>query len=177
MLRNLSEKKTKGIFFTGILTDQSLVSDHLIFDIDEQDISKLYTHFCYLFWHSAKKEVIQNNHQEINSRPLDVFHNPFEYENRDYVYSTLFHFHHTINRGELSNKRILYLNKENQIPILIQPHVQKDLGNNVLKTLLPKEEFENQKPELPDDGVSCSISYSWKNVPFRLPEKASEHTV
>jgi len=178
LLKDLSGKTPKGIFFTGRLTEQSLaVSDHLIFDIDEQDISKLYTHFCYLFWHSAKEEIIKEKHQEVTSRPLDVFHNPFEYDNRDYVYATLFNFSSQIPRGDLMNKHILYLNKETQIPILIQPETEKKLGDNILQSLLPKEEFQAQKPTLEDDGVSCSITYSWNNIPYYLPNNATEHTL
>jgi len=176
--KNLSEKHFNGIFFTGRLTEQSLaVSDHLIFDIDEQDISKLYTHFCYLFWHSAKEEIIKEKNQKVTSRPLDVFHNPFEYDNRDYVYATLFNFSSQIPRGDLMNKHILYLNKETQIPILIQPESEKKLGDNILQSLLPKEEFQAQKPTLEDDGVSCSITYSWNNIPYYLPKNATEHTL
>ena len=178
LLKNLSEKKPKGIFFTGRLTEQSLaVSDHLIFDIDEQNISKLYTHFCYLFWHSAKKEVIKEKHQEVTSRPLDVFHDPFEYKNRDYVYGTLFQFSPQVTREVLKNIYILYLNRENQIPMLIKSQTQQNLGNNVLKTLLPRKEFEKQEPELPDDAVSSSICYSWINIPFYLPKNSIEHSL
>jgi chromosome segregation ATPase len=40
---------------------------------------------------------------------------------------------------------------------------------------LPKDEFENLKPDLSDDGKSVSITYEWTNTPFTLPPGSKEH--
>ena len=47
----------------------------------------------------------------------------------------------------------------------------------MIKSLLTKNEFENQEPNFVDDGVSVSIAYKWQNIPFYLPENSKDHSL
>ena len=88
------------------------------------------------------------------------------------MYGTVFDFSEKSKRIDLSEKQIIYLGQETQIPIQIKSKSTKDLGDFVLDELIPKNEFEDKEPNLTDDGISVSIEYKWQNVPFYLPEEA-----
>lgn len=72
---------------------------------------------------------------------------------------------------------VIYLNKETHIPIEIKASSTLSLNDNISNSLLPKNEFESQEPNFVDDGVSVSIEYQWQNVPFYLPEKATDNSI
>lgn len=179
ILVNPNSDKPKGTFFTGQLTEQSMaVSQHISGSIDSKENEELFRHFCFQFWETAKKEVIEKGkHTNITSKPLDIFHDTNVFGGKDFVYGTLFIFSEKAKRSELSGKQIIYLNNEKQIPVTIQPKSVKDLGDKTFDNLLPKTEFENIEPNFIDDGVSVSIEYKWQNVPFYLPEKATENSL
>jgi hypothetical protein len=179
ILVNPNSDKTKGIFFTGQLTEESIaVTQHISRNLDEDETEELFRHFCYQFWETAKKEVIEKGkHNEVNSKPIDIFHDINAFNGKDFVYGTLFEFSEESKRGELSGKQIIYLGQETQIPISINPSSIKDLDENAFDTLLPKNEFENQEPNFTDDAVSVNIEYKWQNIPFYLPEKATNNSL
>lgn len=179
VLINPNSDKPEGRFFTGQLTEQSIaVSEHISRSLDTKETEELFRHFCFQFWEIAKKEVIEKGKKgDVTSKPLDVFHDTNVFGGKDFVYGTLFNFSEKAKRSELSGKHIIYLNKETQIPFQIKASTTIDLENNVSESLLPKSEFENQEPNFADDKVSVSIDYKWKNVPFYLPEKATDNSL
>lgn len=179
VLINPNSDKPEGRFFTGQLTEQSIaVSEHISRSLDTKETEELFRHFCFQFWEIAKKEVIEKGKKgDVTSKPLDVFHDTNVFGGKDFVYGTLFNFSEKAKRSELSGKHIIYLNKETQIPIYIKANTQKDLGEYVSESLLPKNEFENQELNFTDDGVSVIIVYNWQNVPFYLPEKATDNSL
>lgn len=178
-LVNPNSDKPKGTFFTGQLTEQSMaVSQHITRSIEGKENEELFRHFCFQFWETAKKEVIEKGkHTNITSKPLDVFHDAGVFGGQDFVYGTLFDFYEKAKRNALSGKQIIYLNNEKQIPVTIHPKSSKDLGDKAIDNLLPKTEFENIEPNFIDDGVSVSIDYKWQNVPFYIPEKATHNSL
>ena len=179
ILVNPNSDKPQGTFFTGQLTEQSIaVTQHISRNLDIKETEELFRHFCFQFWETAKKEVIDKGKKsEVISKPLDVFHDTNVFGGKDFVYGTLFNFSEKAKRSELSGQHIIYLNKETQIPIQIKTSTTIDLGNNVSESLLPKSGFENQEPNFADDEVSVSIEFKWKNVPFYLPEKATVNSL
>jgi hypothetical protein len=179
VLVNPNSNKSEGTFFTGRLTEQSLaVTQHISRRLDVKETEELFRHFCYQFWEVAKKGVIEKEKKnDVTSKPLDVFHNINTFGGKDFVYGTLFNFLKKAKRNELSDKQIIYLNKETEIPIQIKGNTTKNLGDNVIKSLLTKNEFENQEPNFVDDGVSVSIAYKWQNIPFYLPENSKDHSL
>jgi hypothetical protein len=179
VLINPNSDKPEGRFFTGQLTEQSIaVTQNISRSLDTKETEELFRHFCFQFWETAKKEVIEKGKKsEVISKPLDVFHDTNVFEGKDFVYGTLFDFSEKAIRGELSEKQIILLNNETQIPIKIKANTTNVLSDNVVDSLLPKNEFENQEPNFADDGVSVSIEYSWQNIPFYLPEKATRSSL
>lgn len=179
ILVNPNSDKPKGTFFTGQLTEQSMaVSQHITRSLEGKENEELFRHFCFQFWETAKKEVIEKGkHTNITSKPLDVFHDAGVFGEKEFVYGTLFDFSEKAKRNALSGKQIIYLNNEKQIPVTIHPKSAKDLGDKTFDNLLPITEFENIEPNFIDDGISVSIDYKWQNVPFYLPEKATHNSL
>lgn len=179
ILVNPNSDKPQGTFFSGQLTEQSIaVTEHISRNMDIKETEELFRHFCFQFWEIAKKEVIDKGKKsEVISKPLDVFHDTNVFGGKDFVYGTLFNFSEKAKRSELSDKQIIYLNQEKQIPIQIKSKSQKDLGENVSNSLLTKNEFESKEPNFIDDGVSVSIEYKWQNIPFYLPENATDSSL
>ncbi|HOL00696.1 MAG TPA: hypothetical protein PK860_04010 [Paludibacteraceae bacterium] len=118
--------------------------------------------------------IEKGKHNDVTSKPIDVFHDINAFAEKDFVYGTVFDFSEKSKRIDLSEKQIIYLGQETQIPIQIKSKSTKDLGDFVLDELIPKNEFEDKEPNLTDDGISVSIEYKWQNVPFYLPEEAIE---
>ena len=178
ILANPNSNMPKGIFFGGQLTEPSLFIEHFSFNLKSEEIKELFRHFCYQFWENAKTEIIEKNNQKnVEPKPIDIYYDSEKYNGKDYVYGTLFDFIETTGRGNLSGQRIVYLNKEKLLPEEIKASSEIALSDNQMKQLLPREEFEAQKPVFKDDGVSVQITYSWKNVPFYLPENAKRHNL
>ncbi len=179
ILVNPNSDKPQGTFFTGQLTEQSMaVSQHITRSLEGKENEELFRHFCFQFWETAKKEVIEKRkHTNITSKPIDVFHDEGVFGGKNFVYGTLFAFSEKAKRGDLSGKQIIYLNNEKQIPITIHPKSSKDLGDLTFDNLFPKTEFENIEPNFVDDGVSVSMDYKWRNVPFYLPEKVTHSSL
>jgi hypothetical protein len=176
ILTNPNSKQPKGLFFSGQMTEISLShSNQILIELSASDITELFRHFCFQFWEVAKKEVIEKGkHTNITSKPIDVFHDSKSFGDKDFAYSILFDFVEKARRGDFSNKLIVPLKKENELPILINQNAEKNLGVHKMTELYPLEEFEKQTPELPDDGISCFVEYQWTNEPFYLPEKSNE---
>ncbi len=176
ILVNPNSNQPKGIFFSGHLTENSLTdSNQVLIEINNNEVKELFRHFCFQFWETAKKGILEEEkHLNIESKPIDVFHDTKEYGDKDFVYATLFDFVEKSKRGELANKLIVPLRKENQPPILIKQEEKKELGNISLNELPPLNEFEKYTPDLSDDGISCRIEYFWTNEPFYLPDKCDK---
>lgn len=176
ILVNPNSNQEKGLFFTGQITEDELAtSSHILKVLKDKEVTELFRHFCFHFWESAKKEMTgESKHLNIESKPIDVFHDTTAYGDKDFVYSTLFDFIEERQRGELSNKLIVSFKNENQRPILIKSADKHLLDNVEIDELLPFEEFENYTPVLSDNGTTCKIEYEWTNTPFYLPEKSNE---
>jgi hypothetical protein len=175
ILINPNSNQSDGLFFSGDLSGNALSnSEHILKELSKDQINNLFRHFCFQFWETAKEEVIEKgNHSKIKSKPFDVFHDPSEFGNKNFIYSTLFDFVEKARRGDFSKKFIVPLNKENESPIYIIQSAEKNLGVNKMIKLYPQEEFEKKKPDLVDDGKSCSIEYHWINEPFYLPQNCT----
>ena len=178
ILRNPNSNQPSGIFITGELSEENIPQSYLKESSDEEIISALYRHFCYLFWEKAKGEIIEKGkYSIINSKPMDIFHNPNEYGDKDFVFATLFESFEEKRREELSGKMILPIGKEMDIPIPILAQDKKDLGERTFNELLPEIELQNKEPVFEDDNCSTTIIYSWKNMPFYLPKEAYKHSL
>lgn len=177
ILKNPKSDDSEGLFFGGQLTNTSLSAAHFLFETSKNDIKELFRHYCYQFWSNAKTEIVEDTPQDVHSKPIDVFYDDNKFNGKDYVYGTLFKFVKETERQNIVGQKIVYLNQENISPIEIIASSFKELGDNKIKELLPKTEYEEQKPVFKDDGVSEEITYSWRNVPFYLPENAKDHNL
>lgn len=177
VLINPNSNAARGVFFGGQLTEGSLSLEHTSFGIASNEAKELFRHFCYMFWERAKTEIIEKEEVEVKTKPFDIYYDTDKFEGKDYVYGTLFEFVESECRKNIAGKNIVYCGNEKQLPIVIQAETTQDIGENKTKMLLPKEEFEVQKPEFKDDGVSVEINYTWTNVPFYLPSDAKKHNV
>lgn len=176
ILRNPNSNNPDGIFLTGELSEQNIHSSFLKNNLEKEVISKLYRHFCYLFWEEAKYEVIEKDkHFSVTSKPMDIFHNPNEYGDKDYVFASLFESFKETNRANLIGKTIIPIGKEDEKPIEIAVLSKKDLNSITFYELSPREKFENFEPIFEDDNFSVEIEYKWGIVPFYLPENVVEH--
>lgn len=177
ILKNPKSGDSEGLFFGGQLTSTSLSAAHFLFETSKNDIKELFRHYCYQFWSNAKTEIVEDTPQDVHSKPIDVFYDDNKFNGKDYVYGTLFKFVKETERQNIVGQKIVYLNQENISPIEIIASSFKELGDNKIKELLPKTEYEEQKPVFKDDGVSEEITYSWRNIPFYLPENAKDHSL
>lgn len=177
ILKNPKSDDSEGLFFGGQLTSTSLSAAHFLFETSKNDIKELFRHYCYQFWSNAKTEIVEDTPQDVHSKPIDVFYDDNKFNGKDYVYGTLFKFVKETERQNIVGQKIVYLNQENISPIEIIASSFKELGDNKIKELLPKTEYEEQKPVFKDDGVSEEITYSWRNIPFYLPENAKDHNL
>ena len=179
VLVNPNSNAIKGMFFGGQLTEGSLLLEHTSYSITSDEVKELFRHFCFMFWERAKTEIIEKDEVEVEvkAKPLDIYYDTDKFVGKDYVYGTLFEFVESDCRKNIAGKNIVYCGNEKQLPIVIQAETMQDIGENKTKKLLPKEEFEAQKPEFKDDGVSVEINYTWTNVPFYLPSDAKKHNV
>ena len=168
ILRNPNSDQPSGVFITGELSEENIYLSYLKESSDKKIISALYRHFCYLFWEEANGEIIEKGkYSIINSKPMDIFHNPNEYGDKDFVFATLFESFEEKRREELSEKMILPIGKEMDIPICIFAQNIQDLGEQTFNELLPEIELQNNEPVFKDDNYcSTTIIYSWKNKPF-----------
>jgi hypothetical protein len=175
ILTNPNSKQPKGLFFSGQMTEISLShSNQILLELSVSDITELFRHYRFQFWETAKKEIIEEGkHLNIESKPIDVFHDTLEFGDKNFIYSTLFDYVEKASRGDFSNKLIIPLKKENELPILINQNAEKNLGVHKMTELYPLEEFEKQTPELQDDGISCFVKYQWINEPFYLSENCT----
>ena len=177
VLINPNSNNPEGLFFGGSLTANSL-TEHFLFEVPQDDIKELFRHFCYQFWTNAKTEILESGTpKDVTSKPIDIYYDSQKFDGKDYVYGTLFDFVDETERKNLTEEKIIYLGQEKNTPIEIKSETTTDLGDNKLNELLPKHEFELQKPELKDDGVSAKINYLWQNIPFYLPEGAKQHSL
>lgn len=167
----------RGVFFGGQLAEASLLIEHFSFKLNKDEIKELFRHFCYHFWESAKTEKLGKEPTNVENKPIDIYYDGDKFDGKDYVYGTLFDFVPVSERGNLINKKYIPLNEEKFLPKQFQTETSKDLGKNEAKELLPKDEFERQKPELKDDGSSIKTTFTWENVPFTLPEGAKKHNI
>ena len=77
------------------------------------------------------------------------------------------------NRAELSGHIIKLQNNLNK-ETTIKEKSEKDCGSIKLTKFVDKEVFEEQKPKMEDDGVSCKIDFFWRVMPFFTPEGFKE---
>ncbi|MDR1903711.1 MAG: hypothetical protein LBQ88_15700 [Treponema sp.] len=78
-------------------------------------------------------------------------------------------------RGKVSEKTILYLGKDQKEALTIKEFIEKNLGDQPQKTLLPLNEFDNFEPEFKDEDNAVKVEYTWRTLPFYLPESNNEH--
>jgi hypothetical protein len=88
---------------------------------------------------------------------------------------TQYQYFESEKREKLIEKTIVLLGKEIKDKFVIKNESLKKLGDLTRPELLPKGEFDNREPDLPDDGISVSISYEWTNKPFVLLAGSSKH--
>lgn len=178
ILRNPNSNQPSGIFITGELSEENIPQSYLKESSDKKIISALYRHFCYLFWEEAKEEIIEKGKSTtIDSKPMDIFHNPNQYGDKDFVFATLFESFEEKRREKLSEKVVLPIGKEMDIPIRIFAQNKQDLGAQTFNELLPEIELQNNEPIFKDDNCSITIVYFWKNTPFYLPEGGHRHSL
>ncbi len=178
ILRNPNSNNPDGIFLTGELSEQNIHSSFLKNNLEKEVISKLYRHFCYLFWEEAKYEVIEEDkHFSVTSKPMDIFHNPNEYGDKDYVFASLFESFKETNRANLIGKTIIPIGKEDEKSIEILAFSKKNLNTLTFDELPPKEKFENSNPIFEDDNLFAEIEYMWEIIPSYLPNNAIEHSL
>lgn len=77
------------------------------------------------------------------------------------------------NRGDLVEQTIKFQNNLNK-EISIKEKSEKDCETIKLDKFIDKEVFEEQKPKMEDDGVSCKIEFKWKVIPFITPKECKE---
>lgn len=75
---------------------------------------------------------------------------------------------HTGKRGEYA-ERTIYFTSDTKKAIQIKAQSDSELAAVSCTKLFERNVFENQEPQFQDDGVSCSIRYSWEVQPFFLP--------
>lgn len=178
ILRNPNSNQPSGIFITGELSEENIPQSYLKESSDKKIISALYRHFCYFFWEEAKEEIIEKGKSTtIDSKPMDIFHNPNQYGDKDFVFATLFESFEEKRREKLSEKVVLPIGKEMDIPIRIFAQNKQDLGAQTFNELLPEIELQNNEPIFKDDNCSITIVYFWKNMPFYLPEGGHRHSL
>jgi len=73
-----------GRLYTGPFSESGVaLDDNILLDIDTEQISVLYQHFCYHFWNTAKKEVGQE--KEIGDAPIGIYKPINNFCDSDYV--------------------------------------------------------------------------------------------
>jgi hypothetical protein len=75
-------------------------------------------------------------------------------------------------REKLSAKTIIDSSSK-EVTIKAQSTI--NLGEISLPELLPRDDFENHKPDFADDDRSVSITYEWTNIPYTLPSGSKKH--
>jgi len=88
---------------------------------------------------------------------------------------TLYHYTASETRENLSGKTVLPLGANVSQKYEIKPESSVAVRTEMQQELLPRDEFENKKPTLDDDGISVSRTYNWTNIPFTLPSGSKEH--
>ena len=76
VLVNPHTNNPKGILYTGQFTEGGLQFPlNLSLELDEEQIAFLYRHFCYHFWNSAAKEIVDSSNKErdTGTAPADIF--------------------------------------------------------------------------------------------------------
>ncbi|MEI8202838.1 MAG: hypothetical protein WCH34_07495 [Bacteroidota bacterium] len=74
ILVNPNTNDAVGYLFTGQFTETgSLIQQNLLIDLDKEQNEILYRHFCYHFWNTATKEIIDSNIIDVKTPPIDVF--------------------------------------------------------------------------------------------------------
>ncbi len=104
----------------------------------------------------------------LNKNQKDIIGTVFENQKdkADYVFMLC------KKRGELKGRSIRYL--EGKEDVLIKASSTKELKRIECDELFDRAVFESQKPELKDDGLSSTITYTWNVYPFYLPEQAKK---
>jgi len=120
---------------------------------------------------------IEDKHFSVTSKPMDIFHNPNEYGDKDYVFASLFESFKETNRANLIGKTIIPIGKEDEKSIEILAFSKKNLNTLTFDELPPKEKFENSNPIFEDDNLSAEIEYMWEIIPSYLPNNAIEHSL
>ncbi|GHU75085.1 hypothetical protein FACS189461_0650 [Spirochaetia bacterium] len=76
ILINPNSNAPQGLFFTGQLTEGSLLlKSNILLNLDKEQSDILYRHFCYHFWNTARFEILDNtgNEHETGNSPIDVY--------------------------------------------------------------------------------------------------------
>ena len=73
-LVNPNTNDSTGLLFTGQFTEQGfLLRQNLLVELDKEQNEVLFRHFCYHFWNTAIREVIDNNALDVTGSPNDIF--------------------------------------------------------------------------------------------------------
>lgn len=112
-----------------------------------------------------------NPKKEEQSNPKEA-----AYSDQYFSHTLFFDFVRSAKRSELANKSIFLLSEESK-PLFIKQSSTVDYGEFKSTALLPMSDFRNKKPEFKDDGVSVSIKYEWKDLPYYLPDGATKYVM
>ncbi|MGP1577168.1 MAG: hypothetical protein ACTTH7_06755 [Treponema sp.] len=106
---------------------------------------------------------------ELNDRQKDILIRElcFCIDNPEYCYL------HSGKRSEYPG-RTIYFTSDTKKAVHIK--AQSDIGLSAVSCtrLFERDLFEQQEPQFQDDGVSCTITYTWEIIPFFLPDGAKK---
>ena len=87
---------------------------------------------------------------------------------RSCIDNPAYRYLHTGKRSEYAGCTI-YFTSDTKKAVHLKAQSDIELAAVSCTQLFEKHVFENQEPQFQDDGVSCSIRYSWEVQPFFLP--------
>jgi hypothetical protein len=74
ILLNPNTNSSQAVLYTDSFSESGLTTnENLLFDLDPEQCSILYWHFCYHFWNSTSKEIIEGKENDSGDAPIDVF--------------------------------------------------------------------------------------------------------
>ena len=84
-----------------------------------------------------------------------------------------YHYLHSEKRGRYAGRTIHFTSTPEKA-IQIRTHSDIELSTVYSSKFFERDLFEQQEPQFQDDGVSCSIAYTWEIKPFCLPNGAKK---
>jgi len=87
---------------------------------------------------------------------------------RSCIDNPAYRYLHTGKRSEYAGCTV-YFTSDTKKAVQLKAQSDSELAAVSCTKLFERNVFENQEPQFQDDGVSCSIRYSWEVQPFFLP--------